>query len=206
MYSTYAGVHFRRPRRVGHLYRGRYHHLRAFGHYAPLRNGGFGGPVPHQPELKAIDVQRLNTQLSDNATGNTNGVSTWDSYVLNAVDQGTSLYSRIGQKITMMSALLRIQVQMSNINGTAGFTSAGFVRFLLVYDAQPNSSALSIATVLGLLSTSGPIDYTTPTNLDSRERVRILMDKTRTLDNVVWIDTSKPPIYSGPKASPGLEC
>lgn len=140
-----------------------------------MRNGGFGGPAPHQPELKVID-QNIDTQLLNNATGNEGGVTGWTKILLNPCVQGTDMYTRIGRKIIMQKWILRLEVLQSNVASTSG--GAGHVRVLVVYDAQTNAAIPVITDILGATATgSAAPDMTTPMNLNNRERFRLLMDK-----------------------------
>lgn len=166
---------FRRPGYRSYPYRGRTHHLYSFGAFAPLRNGGFGGPIPHQPELKAIDHD-FQMNLPVTALGTTHDVVTaWAIQYLNGVVQGTTLYTRIGQKIVMQKLLLKMVVQ--NVHVASAVSNEGFVRVMIVYDAQCNGTPLSAAAAATALL-KNPDEITSVSNLDNRERFRVLMDKT----------------------------
>jgi len=188
---------FKRPRRIGYPYRGRTHHLFAYGAFAPLRNGGFGGPVPHQPELKAMDVSfTLSLPASTNAITSGQGTVATTQYqiqYLNLSVQGTSIFDRIGQKTIMQKLVLKLL--LGNLRDVSSVYGAGYVRILVVYDAQLNGIPLSAAAAATALL-QNPVDLVSPMNLDNRERFRIVLDKFFYLGATLMSATSEENTYS----------
>lgn len=126
---------------------------------APLATRGFFNRYGGRGELKYVDVQPGGTAIT------TAGAVT----LLNGVTQGADINNRIGRKITMKSILFRGFILPSTTSAPNGDT----VRFLLVYDTQPNSPA-AIALVTDILNSA---NYYAPLNLSNRDRFRVLCDK-----------------------------
>jgi len=100
----------------------------------------------------------------------------WQLQLLNGVAQGTTLYTRIGQKIVMMTLVLKLTLSTIANGAVAQVNNPGQVRIMVIYDAQANATALTGAT----LSTALLKDNTSicsPQSLDNRERFKVLLDK-----------------------------
>lgn len=125
---------------------------------APRRTGGFYGlnQGAHGVEIKDNDVDIATMPF------NTSGAI----QLLNGIAQGTDFTQRVGRKFTMTSIYIRMIIQ----NGTTQVPN-NIARWMVVYDKQTNSNALTIANVLAAVST------TAPNNLDNRDRFVVIYDK-----------------------------
>lgn len=92
--------------------------------------------------------------------------------LLNGMAQGTSQSTRIGNKISMTSILLRLAA----FNGEAG-ASAPIIRYLIVYDKQTNAATPAITDVLTAATVLAPM------NLANRDRFVVLAEDTFRPDN-----------------------
>ena len=129
---------------------------------APPRTGGFFGswnrPGGLGPELKTIDVST--TTISPVAVAGA-------TVLLNGVAQGSDYTNRIGRKVLLKSMLFRANMYpVLNTASPIGNT----IRLLLVYDSQTNGALAAVADVLNAAT------YLQPTNLNNRDRFRILLD------------------------------
>lgn len=161
-----------------------------------LKNGGFGGPAPHLPELKVIT-----TQIGmDLASGVVNGVMScngWDLVYLNVLaTHGPAMTQRIGQKIVMEK--LDLSLGVANFMQTSTAYTPGHVRFILVYDAQTNGQSYSTGTAAAGDVLYQPASIFSPLNLDNRQRFRVLMDK------VVYVGFAATNAFSFPTAGSDL--
>jgi len=149
-----------------------------------VNTSGFGGPVPHMPELKAIDAY-FNNQM----TGLQGAVavlqvpgqidvtnSGWDRQCINQCIQGTTLYQRIGQKIVMKRFVMKLVFSQIPNGGAAQTNDGGFYRVLVVYDAQPNATSVTAANLAASVLKDNT-EITSPLNLDNRERYKVILDK-----------------------------
>lgn len=131
---------------------------------SPLQSGGFWGPNNRPgglaPELKTIDTTGGPTVFT------TGGVLT----LLNGVTDGVAYNTRVGTKIRMKSLLLRLST-FPVVSGT-GDPTTEMVRFMVVYDAQSNAAAPTVANILQTAA------WDSPNNLAYRDRFYVLMDKT----------------------------
>lgn len=143
------------------------------------------------PELKAIDTHigfvagntplTLTGPLASVANNKTPDLvdsanTGWNLQLLNGCAQGTTLYTRIGQKIILSKLVLKIVIQSVANGAVLQTNNPGQCRVMVVYDAQPNATALTGAT----LSTNLLKDNTSigsPQSLDNRERFKVLIDK-----------------------------
>lgn len=119
-----------------------------------MSRGLYGGV--RSGELKTIDIDPAEY------VADTTGTVT----LLNGVATGTDFTDRIGRKIMMKS--IYIQGFCYPVDTTTADTLA---RLIVVYDTQPNGAAPTIANVL---KTANSISQT---NLDNRDRFRIIYDK-----------------------------
>lgn len=89
-------------------------------------------------------------------------------YLLNSCATGTDFTERVGRKIIMKSLLLRIGVYWDqNQNDSNG----DIIRFTVVQDTQANQTAPIVTDILSAAAVFRP------TNLNNRQRFRILSDK-----------------------------
>lgn len=101
---------------------------------------------------KAVDLVSLN--------------STGDLVLVNGIAAGSGASEHVGREVTMRSVQINLRAQATAATGVAQI-----VRFLLVYDRQPNGAAPAITDIL----TSTTV--TAPRNLDNRKRFKILWDE-----------------------------
>jgi len=145
-----------------------------------------GGVGTQGGELKFIDVNTNDfTGFKPLAeTSGTDSTGAASLALLNGVALGTDATQRIGRKTTMKSIYLRcgITSRTTNSTPTNGFvTVPGQIRYLIVYDMQPNGTALTVADVF---QQSGVADLmVSPLNLNNRDRFRVLTDKVTSISN-----------------------
>lgn len=149
--GTAARAPFRRPRPVG-----------------PFRPGGWrGAPIRRRvAEKNFIDTQIVHAPE----------ITAGDITLLNHIGPGTGPNQRIGRKYVIKSIQLRMRVTQSAVADTANafdidHPSYG-VRILVVWDKQPNGVAPAISDIL-----QGTPHSVALTNLDNRNRFRIIIDK-----------------------------
>ncbi len=118
-------------------------------------------------EQKFIDSAFVNQVVNDTLTVQT-------VFPLNNIAQGVTNSTRIGQKIRMTS--LYIQLTFEKI--PADVSPNGFVRFIILYDRQPNSALANWQTLLELPGSGDPVvEMNSPNNLDQSKRYRVLVDQ-----------------------------
>jgi len=117
-----------------------------------LYNARMGGV-----ESKFIDTTGSYTNLS----------TTPQIILLNGVATGTDYNTRVGREITMKSLYFRYQFA-STVNA--------FLRFMIVYDKQCNGAAPAILDILSAVT------FTSPNNLNNKDRFVTIMDKTVAFD------------------------
>lgn len=164
-----------RPRNTA-LGRFRGRTVRRYGN-APFRTGGFrairaGRGFLNNPsgrtERKFLDY-----------TGTADPTTTGSVEVLNAMAQGTSQSTRVGNKIHMTS----IQGRLSITNGTVG-TVAPVIRYMIIYDTQTNAA---LPALLDILTPGTVIGFM---NLANRDRFRIIWERTFTPSVGTFSDTA----------------
>lgn len=129
-------------------------------------NAGRQFSVTPKAELKAFD-----TNLAVNGTGQLFAAA-GNFTVLNAMLQGTDLFNRIGRKIYMKS--LRVTGYLVPQDAD---THMQQLRFIIVYDSQPNAAAFTLATLLKDSNPTAASNNYSQINLDNRERFTILRDR-----------------------------
>lgn len=118
-------------------------------------------------ELKFLDVASTGgIAFGNDNTGATGAVS---FVLLNGSVPGTGATNRIGRKISMKSLFVRFYY---DANST---TSSGYLRSMIVYDMQANGVA---PTAADLFSGGGTPFITMLTNMDNRDRFKIIHDRT----------------------------
>lgn len=118
------------------------------------------------PEWKTIDKE---ISVDVNYDGGVNNL-----YLLNPIARGDDYTERIGRTVTLKS--LQIKAQMY-VTPTTGVDQVG--RMLVVYDKQPNASAVTAAQLFNASADSTrPFQFR---NLENRERFVVLADVTKTL-------------------------
>jgi len=96
---------------------------------------------------------------------------------INNVNQGANSYDRIGTKIVIKSIHLSF---IASIGGTTPASSA--IRYLLVYDRQPNGGFPLITDILSRNLGTSPI-FTTGLNMSNRARFSIIRDSYADISN-----------------------
>lgn len=121
-----------------------------------------------RPETKSLDIP----ETSINFTGTTSTQFT----VLNAIQEGSGFWARIGRRVTMKS--LRITGHIAPINVEEAIIQQ-HLRIIIVYDKQANGSACTIADVIKAYNNAGTssVAILDGLNMDNRERFLILRDR-----------------------------
>lgn len=96
---------------------------------------------------------------------------------LNLLAEGTDYTNRISRKVHVTSIQLRGQITI----GTAATST--MVRFMVVYDYQPNGAVPAITDILDT-ATSSTQPIAAPMNLNNRDRFRVVIDKIRKVDTL----------------------
>jgi len=139
---------------------------------------GFTGPLRSGVEKKYYDRQYYVIDGNWVTWGQpTADTARYNTQLLNCINNGAGVSQRVGRKITMTSAQLRVAVGVPT-----GRVLSGVLRCILVYDSQPNGVTLGPNALLE--STAGPstfvLDYQTalsPVQMSNRDRLRVIMDK-----------------------------
>lgn len=106
---------------------------------------------------------------------------------VNAVQQGTSFYNRVGRKITLRSVFINCTITAS----AAGIdeekestTSAVTVRMVVLYDRQPNGAKPNFSEIFASYDNKGVKSsmFLSPMDPSQTSRFRLLRDKVYTLN------------------------
>lgn len=142
------------------------------------------GYRPNTFERKAFDIDTNTAQV--NTTG--------DITLLSLPRLGSDINNRIGRKITTTSIFIRgfVRVQSTlNTNFVSPLAgSSQLCRFILFVDYQPNGVLPTVAQVLKESLPSSQL------NINSRDRFKILKDKTWAFDPVVYNTTATQAVCS----------
>lgn len=95
-------------------------------------------------------------------------------FQMTTIATGSDYNSRLGRKIIVKSILIRFEIRPETPLDYVNHTGTRF-RFALFVDRQSNSTACALADVFGLVGNT--ITSQTPTNLNNRDRFRILVDR-----------------------------
>lgn len=119
--------------------------------------------------------------------------------VLNLVQQGTGSWNRIGRKILLKSLRLKGWAIFTSEPGASGAVVSNSVRFVVVWDKQPNSGTIpTFDTIFGITTQTGTETVTNilnPPRYDNMDRFRILKD---------WTIDWNPTGFSGTGTNPEL--
>jgi len=148
-----------------------------------------GGLVPYGPTryyaprpIGARGVTKgLDTDISV-ATISTNMANNDEVLPLNLIQAGTGSWNRVGRIVTMKSIRLRLKVSLDFVTSTSA--RARQLRYLIVYDKQPNGTLPVKSDVIQFKSQNGTETGTWNGYLsyDNMERFVILKDHTITID------------------------
>lgn len=138
-----------------------------------LRTGGYFGYSSNiGNELKFHDVD-----VNDGSVLVGGTILTGDAAgTINVIAQGNTESTRIGRKSVIKAINWRYTVTSPEVDAAGSFLDAETVRIILYLDKQCNGAA---ATILGILDTA---NYQSFNNLANKQRFRILMDRTVTLN------------------------
>lgn len=134
----------------------------ATGSYGPPATRGFYGSysLRGRAELKFVDTTNTNVNVT----------TTWQLVLVNGVAQGTDFNQRVGRKSSIKSVLFNgnaFPPPVISANSAAGT----YMRYVIIYDAQPNSGTLPAGTDIFVNN-----DPNTVMNLNNRDRFKVLMD------------------------------
>jgi len=162
-YSSYYGRYRSPYRRQRFLRRARYYSGRV-----PLATRGFKGYEGRKVQEEK-NYKDYNLALTPTLT-----VPTID--LISGVAQGTSVSERVGRRICIKS--VQIRALMRSVYSSDQVTAASFLadswRIMLVWDTQVNGVA---PTINDILTVSAAGYASSLTNLNNRERFKVLMDK-----------------------------
>nr|WAE42725.1 MAG: capsid protein [Cressdnaviricota sp.] len=96
---------------------------------------------------------------------------------LNAMQQGATAHDRIGNKVVVTG----IDVRCSVIGGSALQPACNLVRFLIIYDKQPNGAFPTFGDILQRSANGGGSTFASGPNVSNLSRFKILSDKTKCL-------------------------
>lgn len=99
---------------------------------------------------------------------------------LNLMNQGADVNQRVGSVISMKS----IEIDAIFTYATAPNANTAFVRFLMLYDRQPNKAQVAKADILNECGTAGTVSFFAQRNVLTRTRFTTLFDRVYHLDNV----------------------
>jgi len=104
---------------------------------------------------------------------------------------GTDMTNRVGRKILVKSVQVRglVRTERSELL-TAAQIPAQMCRYMILVDMQPNGALPNITDVL---KTANPVS---PMNLNNRDRFRVLLDKSFTLDPWLYNTTASTALAS----------
>lgn len=128
-------------------------------------------PVRPGLELKAVDVVQ---------TGETLTFDTGQVHLLNGCAQGVEVNQHVGRKTSGKSVQI---IGKINTNGASASSESGTVRFAIVWDREPNTTAgVPITPIwtdvfLPVVAVAAGYNYNNPVNLSNRNRFKVLYDK-----------------------------
>lgn len=98
---------------------------------------------------------------------------------LNDVQQGATVYQRIGTKIQMKSIRVSFTVAISAL----ALINNASVRWMIVYDRQVNGVGLTLATLIADSTAAAATGFHSGINIANRSRFLILRDQEITIEN-----------------------
>jgi len=123
------------------------------------------------PEVKTVDVPKGQVPL--NTTAN--------FVCLNAIEEGSSFYNRVGRKVMMRSLQINGVINQTGNNG-GGYE---YLRGMIVYDRQPNGAFPAIADLLQDVDLTGAATTNSFSgiNMNNRDRFKVLADMRWSIPN-----------------------
>jgi len=109
--------------------------------------------------------------------------------LLNGIAPGTAFYQRVGSKVQLKSVYIRANLSMQNATATGGVPPSP-MRWLVVWDKQPNGTAPSWNDLIKSVTSAGANSNNLHDhlNLDQRDRFSVLAD-TFIQQGAVWNNT-----------------
>ena len=134
-------------------------------------------PVGARGVTKGVDTNLVLTSLNDNTMSNTTNV-----IPINLIAAGTGSWNRVGRMVTMKSIRCRFNVTMT-VTGTE-YNDSRCVRYLIVYDRQPNGTLPKKSDILSIKNQDGTefAHWNSMLNYDNMSRFQILKDDVITLN------------------------
>lgn len=145
--------------------------------------------TPAQASVNAADALNATTGTYDDNTGAVQALGGTIQMLPPPIGRGTQRDERIGNRIMLRGADVRISLQMFN-NSLGGLVMRDQpVRVMIVEDRQNNESNWGATDLDSILATAaaGPYNHF---NLDDRKRWRVLYDKTYTLRGSEFISVA----------------
>lgn len=115
-------------------------------------------PVYPVPEVKTIDLGADGQQVSGQPVV-APFVLLGNSFALNALEQGTTQFQRIGQSINVKSCAYRFELDLPTLPANQVPTSG---RVMLIWDKQPSGATASFTTIFGGAGTSSYLSFISP--------------------------------------------
>ena len=142
----------------------------------PIRYAYAGAARVPPQEIKSFDFEEGANVALPLLTAATGSASLATGMVaINLVQQGAAYYNRIGTKAVVKS----IAVQFG-LGAPESYTKPGLVRYMVVYDRQPNGAYPTIGDILQ--NPAGNTFFNTGVNMTNKSRFSILRDKVVCLD------------------------
>jgi len=159
----------RRPRNPGTAYR---RIFRSWTGLARLRGRRRG----IRPELKSIDgINAVGMLFQQTNQVCAPGAVDGNLVLLNGCSQGTTVNTRIGNRINIKSILVRACLQVPDADvGSVSFSQC--VRVMIVKDRQPNGQSFAVGDLFDTTATAGNVT-TYAMNLTYRQRFKVLCDR-----------------------------
>lgn len=159
-HDVYCSCHFCRNRRA----------------IAPERpKGGSGKRLRPSIDVKEYDEKYVDTDVSGTFESVDKAPIAFSGPVGPA--SGTAQYQRVRSKVLLKYLWIRGYVHYNS--QVAGTYMPGVLRFLVVYDKQPNGTQQYYTDVIASVDVSGTVTntITSPANVDNLERFEILVDE-----------------------------
>lgn len=147
--------------------------------YSSARGAGFFPRGMAKPEIKSFDLTPENSEIVRVASvaGTEPAAFATGMTEINDVQAGNAFYQRIGTKINVRSIMMRFR--LTNSTETAGgawSTQPAHIRYMMVYDRQPNGTFPAITDVLQN-NDAGVVTHGSSVNIANRDRFAVLLDR-----------------------------